>query len=386
MTRCVAILVAAGTGTRASLDIPKQFSLLAGKPVLSWSAEAFEAHEAIDRIVIVTSREFSDLAREALSHLKKTSFVIGGAERTDSVRNALAALESDPPERVLIHDAARPGLSSGIIDALLDKLLTHDAAAPALMVADALKRLDGSKVSSVSRDGLYRCQTPQAFRYGSLVEAHAVNAATLPDDLEAVERLGGRIALTAGDHRLMKLTFKEDFEMVERLLFSSETRIGSGFDVHAFEPGNHVTLCGVKVDHDMALKGHSDADVAWHALTDAILGAISQGDIGDHFPPTDAQWSGEPSSTFLKHACDLAANAGYRIVNVDLTIICEAPKIKPRRDDMRRSTAELLNLDDMQVSVKATTTEALGFTGRREGIAAQASVSLMRMAFRGGQN
>lgn len=384
MTRCVAIIVAAGTGSRSGLSVPKQFTTLGGRPVLAWSVDACLHHPSIDRVFVVVGDGQEKLAQEALADRDGVELVQGGAARSDSVRNALSALEDEAPDHVLVHDAARPGLTRAVIDRLLDALKTVSACAPALPVADALKKLDAGHVASVSRDGLYRVQTPQAFRTKTLKDAHARFSEALNDDLEAVERLGETVQLVEGDARLLKLTYPEDFEMAERLLLVPEFRTGSGFDVHAFEPGDAVSLCGVEIPHVMKLKGHSDADVAWHALTDAIYGALAAGDIGDHFPPTDPQWKGEPSRTFLVHAAQLARHQGFDITNVDLTVICEAPKIKPHRESMRQATADVLEIGVDRVSVKATTTEGLGFTGRREGIAAQASVSLNRLTPQGG--
>jgi 2-C-methyl-D-erythritol 4-phosphate cytidylyltransferase/2-C-methyl-D-erythritol 2,4-cyclodiphosphate synthase len=268
-----------------------------------------------------------------------------------------------------------------MIDSLVSALSDHDAAAPALPVADALKAQVAGRLSTVPRDGLYRVQTPQAFRLGEIRSALEARGSFV-DDLEAVEAAGARVTLVPGDPRLHKITYAEDFDLVARLLspLQSAPRVGKGFDVHAFEPGDHVTLCGVKIPHTAKLKGHSDADAAWHALTDAILGAVALGDIGDHFPPSDPKWKDADSGLFLKHAQMLAEKAGYALSSCDVTVICEAPKVKPHRDAMRVRTAELLGLPLDAVSVKATTTESLGFTGRREGIAAEAVAVLAPLA------
>lgn len=375
MRNTIAIIVAAGQGRRAETALPKQWQMLNGKPVISWSIEAFISHPQVDEVIVVTSADIPE--NVDLSGVKLAK---GGETRTLSVRSGLDAILSPADDTaVLIHDAARPGLTHQIIDELLAALKTSDAAAPALPVQDALKRQNGNALETVSRDALYRVQTPQAFAYGTISKA-LESATDLVDDLAAVEALGATVALVKGSDRLHKITYAEDFDMVSRLMNSSfaPIRMGSGFDVHAFEPGDHVTLCGVKIPHSARLKGHSDADAAWHALTDAILGAVALGDIGDHFPPSDDRWKDADSGIFLKESQRLALDAGYAIANCDITIICEAPKVKPHREAMRLRTAELLGLPLDAVSVKATTTEGLGFTGRREGIAAEAVVSLVR--------
>jgi len=309
----------------------------------------------------------------------RTRVVAGGSTRTDSVRAGLAAIGDAKPEFVLIHDAARPGLSLAVIRELLSALQEADAACPALPVADALKRVaaDG-RLETVDRSNLYRVQTPQAFRYSVIRDAHASATGDWVDDLALVESTGARIVLTAGRTELMKVTEADDILVAEKLLAGRSMRIGSGFDVHAFAPGDFVTICGVRVPHTHRLEGHSDADVGWHAITDAVLGSAALGDIGDHFPPSDPQWRGAASILFLQHAVKLAAQLGYRVGNVDLTLICERPKIGPHREAMRSATAEAMGLGIEAVSVKATTTEKLGFTGRQEGIAAQAVVLLER--------
>jgi 2-C-methyl-D-erythritol 4-phosphate cytidylyltransferase/2-C-methyl-D-erythritol 2,4-cyclodiphosphate synthase len=280
------------------------------------------------------------------------------------------------PEAVLIHDAARPFVSRTAIDALLTALADADGAIPVLPAVDTLKRRDADgALTTIDRSALMRAQTPQAFRFAALMAAlSAWPAGESPtDDAQVLERAGGRIATPPGDPRLFKLTYPEDFAMAEALAAGARvTRIGQGFDVHAFGPGDHVWLCGVRIEHDHSLVGHSDADAGLHALTDALLGATGEGDIGDHFPPTDAKWKGAPSSVFLEHARDLIAGRGGRIANVDVTLICERPKIKPHREAMRTRVAELLRIPVGRVSVKATTTETLGFAGRGEGLAAQA--------------
>lgn len=367
-----AIIVAAGTGSRAGIGPPKQLRLLRGRPVLDWSLQAFAAHELIDTTILVAPPP--DLDTYARQFPEADSVVAGGETRALSVQAGLVAARDANSDLVLVHDAARPGIDAATISALIAALNSHDGAAPALSVVDALKRTDASgRLSNVAREGLYRVQTPQAFRLDLLERALAEAPDSIVDDLEAVERLGARIALVNGHERLAKLTYSEDFERMERLLSpQGGPRIGTGFDVHAFEPGDAVILCGLAIPHTAKLKGHSDADVAWHALTDAILGAIGAGDIGDHFPPSDEKWRGAPSRVFLEEAMRLAREAGFELGNCDITLICEAPKIKPHREAMRQLTAEVLGVGVDRVSLKATTTEGLGFTGRREGIAAQA--------------
>ncbi|MEM0985190.1 MAG: bifunctional 2-C-methyl-D-erythritol 4-phosphate cytidylyltransferase/2-C-methyl-D-erythritol 2,4-cyclodiphosphate synthase [Pseudomonadota bacterium] len=374
-----AILVAAGQGERFKGSLAKQFQSFAGQAMWAWSHAVLVASPHIRRCVIV----IPDGMGEKFLGVDAEDLVTGGASRSDSVRAGLAALSASgtPPEAVLIHDAARPGLSPAVIDRVVDALTRAEAAAPALAVTDALKRVElGGGLSGVDRSNLHRVQTPQGFHFGLIKRALGDRDDSLVDDLAAVEALGAQIALVEGDAANDKITFPEDRHRVERLmgLTAPNVRVGSGYDVHALEPGDHVILCGLKIPHSAALKGHSDADVAWHTLTDAILGALALGDIGDHFPPSDPQWKGAPSDIFLKAAAGMARDRGYEIGNLDITIICEAPKIGPHRDAMRQSTAECLGLPLDQVSVKATTTERLGFTGREEGIAAEAVVMLVR--------
>ena len=368
-----AVIVAAGSGARAGGA--KQWRRLAGKPIARWSLEAFLAAGARHVVIVIPAGD-EPAAAAAFAGLDHWSAIAGGAERFDSVRAGLDVLAPLEPATVLIHDAARPFVTKAMIQSLLKALGEADGAIPALPAVDTLKRLDpDGALATTDRAGLMRAQTPQAFRFGPLIAAIASwpTDETPTDDAQVLERAGYRLAVTPGDARLFKLTYPEDFEMAEALAAASrQTRIGQGFDVHAFESGDHVWLCGVKVAHDRALGGHSDADVGLHALTDALLGAIGEGDIGDHFPPTDPQWKDADSARFLEHAVGLVTARGGRIVNIDVTLICEAPKVKPHREAMRKRLAELLGLPLERVSVKATTTEGLGFTGRREGIAAQA--------------
>ncbi|PZU55957.1 MAG: bifunctional 2-C-methyl-D-erythritol 4-phosphate cytidylyltransferase/2-C-methyl-D-erythritol 2,4-cyclodiphosphate synthase [Brevundimonas sp.] len=365
------IIVAAGSGARAGGD--KQWRDLGGQPVLRRSVEALLATGA-QEIVIVVAPGAELRATETLAGLDGWRAAIGGSTRAASVQAGLAALTCPPDQPVLIHDAARPLLPRAVVQRLLDALETHDGALPALPVADSLRRgRQGFMDGVVDRDGLWRAQTPQAFRRGVVEQAYAVWTDDHPpaDEAVVVQQHGGRVALVAGDPRLMKLTYPEDFAMAEALL-PRQTRVGSGYDVHRWGPGGSVWLCGIEVPHDQTLIGHSDADAGLHALTDALLGAIADGDIGDHFPPSDPKWKGASSDRFLVHAAERVKARGGRIVNVDVTLICERPKVKPHRDAMRQRIADLLALPLDAVSVKATTSEGLGFTGRGEGLAAQA--------------
>ncbi|WP_269713358.1 bifunctional 2-C-methyl-D-erythritol 4-phosphate cytidylyltransferase/2-C-methyl-D-erythritol 2,4-cyclodiphosphate synthase [Caulobacter sp. NIBR2454] len=369
-----AVIVAAGGGSRAGAGPAKQWRLVTGRPVVRWSVEAFLAAGATEVLVVIPAGAEAELTG-ALSGLEGWRAVSGGASRAASVQAGLAASNASDETPVLIHDAARPFLTRDHIHTLLEALKNAEGAAPALPVADTLKRRDGDAVTTTSRDGLWRVQTPQAFRRSILVDAYAAWRAPADptDDCAVVEAAGGRIALTAGDPMLMKLTYPEDFAMAERLAGGARiTRIGQGFDAHRWGPGEEVWLCGVAITHDETLIGHSDADAGLHALTDALLGAIGEGDIGDHFPPTDPKWKGASSDRFLIHAAELIAAKGGRIINIDVTLICERPKIKPHRAAMRERLATLLDLPLDRVSVKATTTEGMGFTGRGEGLAAQA--------------
>ena len=375
-----AIIVAAGRGQRAGPGGAKQWRKLGGKPVARWSLEALLSAGA-DEVAVVIPEGDERVAAEAFGGLSRWKAVVGGEWRHDSVLRGLSALTCGPEQTVLVHDAARPMLAPELARRLALLALEYDGAIPCLPVADTLKhRSPGSEsVSTAPRENLWRAQTPQAFRREILERAYADWPAGEPptDDASVVESAGGRIYFTAGDPRLMKLTYAEDFEMAEALTRAARvTRVGLGFDAHRFAPGDGLWLCGVHIPFTQTLVGHSDADAGLHALTDAILGALGAGDIGDHFPPTDPRWRGTASSVFLTHAASLVTARGGRIINVDVTLICEHPKIKPHRDAMRARLAELLNLDVSAVSVKATTTETMGFTGREEGLAAQAVASL----------
>lgn len=378
LPRFAAIIVAAGTGTRAGQAIPKQYVRWRGKPVLRHSAESLLAAGAAP-LVVAIAPDAAGMAREALAGLDSIMLVDGGETRRASVSAGLEALAVDPPERVLIHDAARPTLSQAVIDRVLAALDTYPGAIPALGVVDTIARIkDGVMTGQEDRTTLARVQTPQGFVFDAILSAHrAWDSASEPtDDAQVLRADGGDVAVVEGSSKLAKLTFAEDFAMQ-----TVPVRMGTGFDVHRLSEGEELWLGGVKIDHDKGLAGHSDADVALHALVDAILGAIGNGDIGTHFPPSDEQWRGAASGRFLAHAVGLAADAGYRVGNLDLTIICEAPKIGPHKDRMREKIAELAGVQVEAVSVKATTTERLGFTGRGEGIAAQAAATLIREDF-----
>lgn len=368
-----AVIVAAGGGTRAGPGLAKQWRAVAGKPVLRWSVEALLAAGARE-MVIVVSEGGEPLAANALSGLTGWRTVRGGATRAQSVQAGLKTITGPADEPVLVHDAARPFVTAAHVRSLLVALIDSDGAIPALPVADTLKRDGPAGLTTTPREGLWRAQTPQAFRRDRLLAAYAGWTGGEPtDDAQVIEAHGGRVALAAGDPRLLKLTFPEDFDMAERLAGGArDIRMGQGFDAHRWGPGDAVWLCGVRIDHDQTLVGHSDADAGLHALTDALLGAIGEGDIGDHFPPTDPKWKGASSDLFLQHAASLITAKGGRIINVDVTLICERPKIKPHRQAMRERLAEILGLALERVSVKATTTEGMGFTGRGEGLAAQA--------------
>lgn len=371
-----AVIVAAGAGLRAGPGAPKAWRTLRGKPIVRWSVEAFLAAGAQEVVVVVAADRLNS-AEEALAGLRGWRAVPGGAVRMRSVEAGLAALA--PVEAVLIHDAARPFVSAGHIAPLLAALATADGAIPALPVADTLKRGAGAVGETVARDGLWRAQTPQAFRLAPLRAAFAGWPADLEptDDAQVLERAGGRVALAPGHPMLMKLTYPEDFLMAEILAGGQRlVRVGQGVDAHRFGPGDSVWLCGIEIAHDHGMVGHSDADCGLHALTDAVLGAIGEADIGEHFPPTDPKWKGAASHQFLAFACERVAARGGRVLNADVTLICERPKIKPHREAMRARIAEIMGLAVDRVSVKATTTEGMGFTGRQEGLMAQAVVSV----------
>lgn len=381
-----ALIVAAGKGSRFGSPIPKQYEMLLGRPLLAWTLDAFLKDGRIGLIQVVIrpeDRSRYDAAISACREARRDALlppVAGGESRQDSVRAGLEGLSSRAPRHVLIHDAARPFVSPHIIGRVIAALDEAPGAIPALPVFDSLRRGDGGRLCGiVERDGLYRVQTPQGFRFDAIVDAHRRapgNGAT--DDAALLQAAGLDVLIVPGDEDNFKVTEAADMARAERVVMSrlDDVRTGNGFDVHGFGPGDHVTLCGIRVPHSHGLVGHSDADAGLHALTDAILGAIGEGDIGAAFPPSDARWRGADSAIFLKHAADQVAARGGVIAHLDVTLICEAPKIGPHRAAMKARIAEILGLSLDRVSVKATTTERLGFTGRREGLAAQATATI----------
>lgn len=387
MAQCVALVVAAGRGSRLGPGEPKQYRRLAGQAILRRAVAPLLAHPRIDAVRVVIHADDIEAYQTAVGDLPLLPPVTGGATRQESVRRGLESLADTPPELVLVHDAARPFVSAAMLDRVIGALYHSDGVIPALPVVDTLKRARrddagggaGAVIAGTQdRAGLWRAQTPQGFRFPTVLAAHrAAAGAALTDDAAVGEAAGLQVVMVQGDEDNLKVTTEDDLRRAERLLaIGRETRTASGFDVHRFCAGDAVMLCGIKVPHDQALLGHSDADVGLHALTDALLGTIATGDIGSHFPPSEARWRGAPSDVFLRHAAALVAAAGGRIVNVDVTLICERPKVGRFREAMRQRIAELLGISVQRASVKATTTEELGFTGRREGIAAQAVASV----------
>jgi len=381
--RIAAIIVAAGSGSRSGLDYPKQYVSLGGRAVVAYSHESFASHPEISTVIVAIGEGQEEMAREALAPVTdKPQLVTGGATRRDSVKAALDWLQqSGGADHVLIHDAARPFLPHDVIDTLIDALTLQQGAIPTLPVTDTLVRGEQDVMTDmVRRDGLFRVQTPQAFHFEVIFNAHAqVSAdAIITDDASLLRALDIDVALVQGDSMLEKLTYPADFARAEAMLSESRIpRTGMGYDVHRLVADKPLWLCGVEIAHSQGLSGHSDADVAIHALVDALLGALAEGDIGTHFPPNDPQWKGAASSQFLEFAKDRVSARGGEIAHVDLTIICEAPKIGPHKEAMRVRLAELLEMHVDKISVKATTTERLGFTGRKEGIAAQAVATLL---------
>jgi 2-C-methyl-D-erythritol 4-phosphate cytidylyltransferase / 2-C-methyl-D-erythritol 2,4-cyclodiphosphate synthase len=367
-----AVVVAAGRGLRAGGSVAKQFARWRGKPLVRHSVEALAA-TGLAPIVVAAPHGQEETAREALAGIAGVLVIAGGETRQSSVHAGLEALAEAAPARVLIHDAARPGLRPPVIARVLEALDRAPAAIPVLPVVDSLIAERGRPVV---RDGLHRVQTPQGFRFAEILAAHRAwhGEPGAGDDAEVARAAGLTVALVEGDEALRKVTFAADLAASPR---PSAPRIGLGTDVHRLAAGEELWLCGVRIEHPRGLAGHSDADVALHALTDAVLGALGAGDIGDHFPPSDPQWRGVASERFLAHAVALAADAGYVVGNADLTLVCEAPRIGPHRAAMRKRVADILGVDIGAVSVKATTSERLGFTGRGEGIAAQAIALLL---------
>ena len=376
MTSCAALIVAAGRGSRFGGPLPKQYALLGAKTVLRRTLEVLRATAGIDRLQVVIAAGDEAHYAAAVQGFDLPPPVIGGTSRQQSVLNGLEALAARAPDLVAIHDAARPFVRTSDIMACLEAIEPGvDGAVLGVPLADTLKRVDadGRLAGTVARDNLWRAQTPQVFRFARLLDAHraaaglaTVEATALTDDAAVAERAGLRVVMVQGHDDNRKLTTADDMQQ------TYETRTALGFDVHGFAAGDTVMLGGIAIPHTSKLDGHSDADVALHALTDAVLGTIAAGDIGNHFPPSDPQWRGASSDRFLRRAVDLVRAAGGRIVHLDLTIVCEAPRVGPHRDAMAARIAEIAGVEAGRVSVKATTTEGLGFTGRREGIAAQA--------------
>ncbi len=376
MTTTTAIIVAAGRGLRAGGEIPKQFQPLNGVTVLERSVAAFANNTDIDQIILVVNPVDHDLLDKM--DLRNATLVHGGNTRDASV---LAGLGAANTENVLIHDGARPLVSARIISDVVNALNTHAGAAPALTVTDALWRgKDGQVTATHPREGLFRAQTPQGFHRNAILAAHAAHDGGAADDVEIAIAHGLDVAIVTGDSHNIKITNPGDFARAEHLLERvMDIRLGNGYDVHRYCEGDHVVLCGVSVPHSHGLDGHSDADVGMHAVTDAIYGALAMGDIGQHFPPSDPQWKGAASHIFLEHAVKLATDHGFTISNADCTLVCEMPKIGPHSVAMRREMARIMGMEMDRVSVKATTSERLGFTGRGEGIAAIATVTLVKL-------
>jgi len=385
----IALIVAAGSGQRSGQSLPKQYAEIDGKPMLTHSVQSFATHNKIDAIYIVIGEDQEAMAVKALSDMKIEGYIIGGKTRQISVFNGLKKLSGiDNINNILIHDAARPYLPHDVIDRLLQALQKEKAAIAVLPVSDTIAHIDNELMQApANRDAMARVQTPQAFHFQHILQAHekakAAQDQNYSDDSQIMHAMGYNVAIVQGDTALHKYTYSEDFMSTTPSLNSNTDehiqniphfRIGSGFDVHRFGKGEELWLGGVKIEHHSGLIGHSDADIVLHTLTDALLGALAMGDIGDHFPPSDPQWKSASSDIFMKHACALAEDKGYKIANTDITIMCEAPKIGPHRDVIRQSIASILSVSLDQISLKATTTEKLGFTGRGEGMAVQAQI------------
>jgi 2-C-methyl-D-erythritol 4-phosphate cytidylyltransferase/2-C-methyl-D-erythritol 2,4-cyclodiphosphate synthase len=391
MGMVAAVVVAAGRGQRAGGDVPKQYRKIAGTPVIRPTLSAFSCHPHIDLVQPVIHPDDEDLFRAASGGLKNLlEPVAGGATRQTSVHAGLQALQGRAPEIVLIHDAARPFLSGALISRAIEAARTHGAAVPGVAVADTVKKIDQDAmvIETLDRSQLRMVQTPQAFAFALIADAHQRAAAAgredFTDDAALAEWAGHRVLMFEGEAGNVKLTTNEDFARAELLSAAAlaDVRIGNGFDVHAFVDGDHVMLGGVRIPHRQGVTGHSDADVALHALVDAILGALAEGDIGQHFPPSDPQWRGASSDRFLAFACERVRARGGVIGNLDVTVVCEAPRVSPHRDAMRARIAEIAEISPDRVAVKATTSEKLGFTGRGEGIVAMATATV-RMPWSG---
>lgn len=374
-----AIIVAAGRGTRAGGTQPKQWQVLAGRRVIDWTVSLFHDHPGIDMTLVVLHPDDLHLYTPPPG----VQVTTGGASRDASVRCGLAAIEGEGITKVLIHDVARPCTPPQVINDVLEALKQAQAAAPGLPVSDALWRGDAGLVTGVQpREGIFRAQTPQGFDFQTILAAHRSHQGQAADDVEVARAAGIGVVITSGHEDNLKITSPEDFARAERILTKQgagmDIRLGNGYDVHRFGPGDHVMLCGVPVPHGRGLVGHSDADVGMHAVTDAIYGALAMGDIGRHFPPSDPQWKGAASHIFLRHAVLLAQENGFIISNIDCTLVCEHPKIGPHAAAMQAEMARIMDLSAARISIKATTSERLGFTGREEGIAALATATLVK--------
>ena len=371
--RVAGIIVAGGQGTRFG-GLPKQWRTIAGQTVADYAVRALRLAGVSPLVLVHPAAEAEGAARAHADLLR----VPGGATRADSVRAGLEALAADPPDLVLIHDAARPCASRALVTRVIESLAHHDGAAPALPVTDALWRGETTVEGTQPRANLWRAQTPQGFRFPLILAAHRAHPGIAADDVEVARAAGLTVAIVPGEEDNLKVTHPGDLERAARILGDRmDVRTGHGYDVHAFGPGDHVMLCGVKVPHSQGVVAHSDGDVGLHALTDAILGALANGDIGQHFPPSDPQWKGAPSHLFLRHAKRLADEAGFRITHADVTLVCEAPMVGPHAPAMRAAIAEALGTTPDRISIKATTSERLGFTGRQEGLAALATATLV---------
>ncbi len=380
MNKNIALIVAAGSGERFGGAIPKQYMDLAGQSILRRSVLAFLRHPDISDVLVVINPQHTVLYESAVGDLGLPPPVHGGASRQQSVLNGLEALAVSAPNNVLIHDAARPLIDAATISAVCRSLDATPGAIAAKPLVDTLKRGQGVTITgTIDRDNLWQAHTPQAFHFGPILAAHrAARGAQLTDDAAVAESAGIPVALVHSNPDNMKITNPDDLGRAARLLGQpmDDIRTGFGFDVHRLVPGTHANLCGVKIPHTHQLEGHSDADVALHAVCDAIFGALADGDIGSHFPPSDPQWKGKDSAHFVHYAVNLVRKRGGIIAHIDVTLMCERPKIGPHREAMRTRLAEMLEIDLSRVAVKATTTERLGFTGREEGIAAQAVATI----------
>lgn len=382
-----AVIVAGGSGLRAGGEVPKQYQMIGGRPVIWWTLKAFAEHPGVSHVQAVIAEGHEEMFLAAAAGLSIETAVTGGATRQDSCRAGLEALARHRPDKVLIHDAARPFASRDLISNVIAWLDRHKAVVPGLPVAETLKLAPGGIVkATVDRSGMWTAQTPQGFSFDAILAAHrqarSSGAANLTDDAAVAEQAGIEIAMIPGRIENRKLTTAEDIETADRALMGQrlaglpDVRVGQGIDIHPFEEGDHVILCGVPIAHDRKLRGHSDADAAMHALTDAVFGAIGEGDIGIHFPPSDPQWRGAASAVFLAKAVDCVHRRGGLIANVDITVLAEAPRIAPHLAAMKAVLAPLLGITADRIAIKATTAERLGAIGRQEGIMAFATATV----------